>query len=366
MMRGGCFVGAAFLAFALVGCGPAESAKQPPRTAAQQTLPAQTANAGAVQRIVADLDPCAADGGAFEQKVCANRSLASLDSQIRATLASRAAAVSEAGAQLLVQNQERWREAQRIACGIANADAQPNAAQQICLENRFRARAQEAASAVQSAGGYTFQRVEAFAATPMPRQLAAMAGAAPATTTDIRFPRIDGPQTPQIQRFNALMAQRPQFRADQGANEVVRYEIAYAGPDLVSVRFNSSSDTPSTAQTSTNVKAVTVVMATGQALGAADVFRAGSGWEDFLTRRAIHDLAATYADYNFAPPERDVHETVTKPHLWLITEHALVLLFPPLSFGGSYDMGDTQVTIPWSELRRYLNPNAPSPIRPQA
>jgi hypothetical protein len=124
-----------------------------------------------------------------------------------------------------------------------------------------------------------------------------------------------------------------------------------------------SADTPGAAQTNSNVKAVNVVMATGQPLGAGDVFKPNSGWEDFLTQRAVADLAHQYADYNFTPPTQDVHETVTKPHLWLITQQGLVLLFPPLSFGGTYDMAGAQVTIPWSDLRPYLNPAAPAPIR---
>ena len=83
------------------------------------------------------------------------------------------------------------------------------------------------------------------------------------------------------------------------------------------------SDTPSTGQATTTVKAVNVLMSSGRALTAADVFRAGSGWEDFLTQRAVRDIAAQFHDYQFTPPERDVHETATQPHLWLITDHAL-------------------------------------------
>jgi hypothetical protein len=49
--------------------------------------------------------------------------------------------------------------------------------------------------------------------------------------------------------------------------------------------------------------------------------------------------------------------------LWLVTERGLVLLFPPLSFGGSHADGSVEVTIPWADLRQYLNPAAPAPIR---
>jgi len=61
-----------------------------------------------------------------------------------------------------------------------------------------------------------------------------------------------------------------------------------------------------------------------------------------------------------------VRESATKPHLWLITEAGLVILFPPYSFGGSHAMGGAEVAIPWKDLAPYLNPNAPRPIRAEA
>ena len=104
-------------------------------------------------------------------------------------------------------------------------------------------------------------------------------------------------------------------------------------------------------------------MVTGQPLTPADVFRPGSNWQDFLIRRAMRDLTAQFREYDFQPTESDVRDSAVKPQLWLITDRALVLLFPPYSFGGPHAMGGSEVTIPWSELRVYLNPNAPQPIR---
>ncbi|MEJ0058654.1 MAG: RsiV family protein [Terricaulis sp.] len=62
------------------------------------------------------------------------------------------------------------------------------------------------------------------------------------------------------------------------------------------------------------------------------------------------------------PRPTDVRENAIKPHLWLVTEGGLVLLFPPYSFGGPYALGGTaEVTIPWAELRTYLNPRRARP-----
>ena len=318
------------------------------------------------QRLAAALDPCAEGGDAFAHSVCANRTLAGIDGQIRETLVAEAAEVSAAGAEMLARNQQRWRTAQRIECGILEPDAQPDAEQLACLEGGFRSRAADAQNAVQAIGGYTFQRMELVDANPVTIEVAAASGlgeeAPAAIIRDIRFPRIDGEQTPEIQRFNALVAQQPQFGLEDATNEVVDYHIAYAGAEIISVRFDMSSDTLGAAHPSNSIKAVTVLMHTGQQLRETDVFRADTRWQDFIAARAVRELGRQFREYDFNPPERDVRESATKPHLWIVGESGLTLLFPPLSFGGSHADGDAQVRISWADLRPYLNPEAPAPI----
>jgi hypothetical protein len=346
-------LGACVALAALMSCGDSASGAKTEQSSAE--------------RVGAALDVCAEGSSDFAQNVCENTALAALDNQVRQTLVAESAAISDAGAQLLVQNQNRWREAARVSCGIIDAEATPDATQQRCLEGEYRARAQEASTAVQEAGGYVFQRMELVNATPVAAEIASTLGeSAPhAVERNIRFPRIDGPQTPEIRRFNELVAQQPQFGLEDATNETVDYVISYAGPELISVKFILSSDSLSAANATTTMKAVTVVMADGgRALAAADVFRADSGWEDFITGRAVQQIAREFPDYPNFPPRRDVYETATKPHLWLISERGLVLMFPPLSFGGSHADGGVEVTIPWADLRQYLNPAAPAPIRP--
>jgi hypothetical protein len=322
------------------------------------------------ERISAGLDVCAQERDPFARQVCENRSLVGLDNQVRETLVAEAAHVSDAGAELLVQNQQRWRAAQRVACGILDAETPPTPEQQSCLESEFRSRARDAVDAVQQIGPYTFQRMELVDATPVTAEIASAAGmgdeAPNAIVRDIRFPRIDGEQTPEIRRFNELVAQEPQFRLQDATNETVDYTIAFAGPELVSVRFVLSQDTLGAANVTNSTRAVTVLMTEGRALAASDVFTPGSRWENFITDRAVQQIGREFSDYTNFPPRRDVYETATKPHLWLITEAGLVLLFPPLSFGGSHADGGAEVTIPWADLRPYLNPAAPAPIRPSA
>lgn len=309
------------------------------------------------------LDVCGEGKGEFAAHVCASRELASLDSAVRDVLVAESANVSEAGAQLLVQNQRRWREAQRVSCGVADAAAALDDAQTECLENRMRARANEVQTAVQEVGGYVFQRMELVDAMPVAASIAAATGRdEPAVVRDIRFPRIDGPQTPEVQAFNDMVAQQPQFRLQDATNETVDYVIAYAGPDVISVRFVHTQDQLRAATPSSTLRSVNVVMQERRPLAENDVFRADSGWQRFITDRAVREISRQFSDYRDFPPPRDVYETATKPHLWLVNERGLTLLFPPLSFGGSHVDGAAEVLIPWADLGPYLNPQAPAPI----
>ncbi|HRO04159.1 MAG TPA: RsiV family protein, partial [Terricaulis sp.] len=264
-----------------------------------------------------------------------------------------------------IQNQARWREAARVSCGLLDAETAPTIEQQSCLETQFRQRLADAQSAVQEAGGFVFQRVELMEAAPAAAQIAEAAGMSDvAIVRDIRFPRIDGQQTPEIQRFNDIVARQPRHSLADATSEIVDYQIVFAGPELISVRFISSEDTLGAAHPNSSVNSVTVLMREGREITASDVFSAGSGWEDFLTTRSVEAITRQFAEYDFAPPERDVRETATKPHLWLVNEQGLTVLFPPYSFGGPYALGGTEVMIPWADLREFLNPAAPAPIRP--
>ena len=269
------------------------------------------------------------------------------------------------------ENQSRWREAQRIGCAIADARTALTPDQQRCLEGEFRARAQDVRTSVQQVGGYTFQRMELIDAAALTQGQIDSTGlgnnAPAATLRNIEFPRIDGTQTPAIRRFNDLVSQDPQSRLGDGTSETVTYEIGYAGPELISVRFTMSQDSLNQASSSSTLRAVNVVMSDGgRELTENDVFAPNSHWQDFLTDRAVAAIAKEYPDYNNFPPRRDVFDTATKPHLWLIKERELVLMFPTLSYGGSQSDPPVYVSIPWTALRPYLNPIAPLPIRPAA
>lgn len=314
----------------------------------------------------ANADPCAATTGFRALVVCRNPQLAELDGAVREQILAETAALTPEAAAAMNAEQDAWLEATRIGCGVPTPDTAPTPEQVDCISSALRDRAAAMASAVDQVGPFTFRRAEVVEADAVSASAAAASGlgddAPVAITRQISYPQLTG-DSPAIRRFNEIVRQEPRFSVQDQTSETVNYTIAYAGDEIISVRFDILHETLGAMHGAVEVEGVTVNMRTGERLTDADIFRPGSGWENFLTRRAVAALTRELGS-DFVPAEPDVRETVTKPPQWLVTEEALVILFPPLSFAGPQVDGGTQVAIPWNALRAYLNPDAPRPITP--
>lgn len=350
----------AVLALAAAGCG--RQAQSEGEQGAQPGAAPNVAGAPAAS-IEAQLDPCA-DKAGFAQKICQDPALAAAAGEIKTKLAEAAGAVSAEGDKLIVDGQKAWLETQAANCGVA-ANA-PDAAQ--CLKTALGERLEAAKTAVEQRGGFTFQRVEVNAAQPVTAEVAAASGlgdnAPPAVTRELRYPRIDGVATTAAQKFNAIMAKmgQPRFKLEDATTESSDYKITFASPKLVSVQFVTSDYNLGAAHPNNGMTAVTVLMDEGREITAEDIFKPGSGWELFLTRRSMRGLTKTFAEFGAGPPElTDVRDTATKAHNWTVTDDGLVVLFPPYSVG-PFALGGQDVKIPWKDLQPYVNPNAPPPI----
>ncbi len=303
-------------------------------------------------------DPCGPAQPEAPPGLCADPAIAPLNARLREALGAAAGQVSPKGAQILVANHKQWLDAQRLACGVPSAAKTLSADASSCLRRAFEERLGKAPLAVQKLGGFVVQRVEITASGAAE----ARSGAVDAASRTIAYPRIDG-DTPAIARFNAAVAQAPRFKPEDRTEESVAYSIAYAGPDLVSVKFDLFDFTAGAARPNQSVKAVTVLMRTGLKLAPEDVFRPGSGWEDALAAKAAPALAAALAEEGEETPvpEADLRTAATDPAHWLVREQGLTLLFPPGSVVSPL-LGPRDVTIPWPALREYLRPEAPAPI----
>jgi hypothetical protein len=347
---------AAALMLALVAsCGqkPGDKAGEGPGASAQAIVEAAA-------------DPCTSAQGGFAQAICGDPELAPLVGQIKSNLVEAASAISADGAQQMASGQTQWLESTRLACGVGDGKVPLTSEQENCLKTSLQSRAQAASAAVQKAGGYVFQTVEINRAVALPADVSAEFGdlGVFAVTKEIKFPRIEG-DTPQIKRFNELMEQRPQRGVQDQTSEVVDYKIAYAGPDLVSVRFQMMESSLGAAHPSDDEKVVTVVMATGEQLKESDIFSAPPArWRAELVRRARADLVKQMRERGGAEdlPQQELEDTAVKVKNWVVTEDALVILFPSESIGPRV-LGGFEVRIPWRDLAPLLNPAAPAPIK---
>ena len=299
--------------------------------------------------------------------LCQDEKLSGLYGRMKAELGAAAATVSAEGKKIIADNQAAWVEAQRLSCGVEKEAPSLTAEQQTCMESALTDRLNNAAEAVQKIGPFVFQRVEINKTTPVDKNstgVAMLGDDAPNTVTaDVDYPRIDG-DTPVAQKFNSLVAQAPRFKAEDNTEESVKYKIAYAGPDLISVRFDMYDNTIGTAHPNTGAKAINFNIKTLAPLKAEDVFKAGSGWEDFLAARAAASVTKTLKAMDETYPAiapAELRAAAADPANWAITDNALVLVFSEEAMG-SHAVGQQEASVPWADLKRFLSPTAPAPI----
>jgi Protein of unknown function (DUF3298) len=322
---------------------------------------AQAPSAPEAEASAGTIESCPAGSPAA---LCGDSALMPLHQEVKQRLTAAAEQLSTAGAKIVADNQKSWMEAQRVFCAVDPTAATLTADQETCLKSALSDRAKNAASSVEKVGAYVFQRVEANAAykvDPNAGGLNALPGGPEAVISQVSYPRLEG-DSPAIQAFNRLVAQKPKFTAADATEEQVNYKIAYAGPNLISVRFDKYNNTIGAAHPNTGVDAVNVNMKTGAALAAGDVF-AAAGWQDFLAKRAAAGVTKAIRAQDdtaraFAPA--DLKSAAIDPKNWVVTDSGLTLVFGEDTLG-AYALGTQEVTVPWADLKRYLKPDAPVP-----
>lgn len=311
---------------------------------------------------------CPGAEGPLAEFACQNAEMSEAAGDLLASAREARQRLSADGARIALENERRWIAAQRVLCK-ADAGGALNAEAVQCLKAAIAERAAKAKAEVQTLGGLTFQTVELVDALPVNQAEAAEIGlsevAPEAVLQAARFPRIDNPKrSAVIEKVNAALAQRlTGVSGPLPSEEQIDYQLAFAGEKLVSVRFDSYEFALGAAHPNSSARGVTLRMDTGEPIAPADVFKPSSGWETYLTRRAVRELTAAFEEMGAVAPESaDVRDTATKTHNWVIDEAGITLLFPPYSVG-PYALGGHEVKIPWADLKPYIAPDAPAPIR---
>lgn len=363
-------VAMACVSAALMGCSPTGSAPSAPQAKAGAAVAAANDPKAIVESAA---DPCLEAKGLFLTALCGHPELKDFTAQVKTTILSEGQSLDRQSAEVLRDGQKSWIAATRNYCNVDDAAGVLSPEQLQCVKSALQLRVRQAADMVQEKGGLQFLRVELNDASK-PVAAAASDGMSPgadlSVTKNVDYPQISG-DTPAARGFNALMRDavaqlRPPPNQDASqTSEAIDYDIAYAGPDLVSVVFTATQSTPGAMHSENATRVVNVLMASGKELTAADVFAPPeTRWSGVLVQKAMAGLRRQLRDLRGVEiSQDDVRDTVTKPHNWRVTDTALVLVIPPNSVGPS-TLGTIQVQAPWSELKALVREDAPAPIRP--
>lgn len=337
----------------------AGTAGQP--AASGQTLRGAEPSPQFIAQVRERFEPCS-DQALWPKALCAGAEIRKSADELALAMAQKAGELSPEGLTQLSADQAAWAKSELLAC---QSESDGNVVKVAsCMRASVADRLRDADQVVERLGGFTFQRRERIGIEPIDPAKTPQGwpeDAPKALSYRLSWPSIDAPANAAAQRFNSLAMQQRRFDAADLTEESTQYAISYAGKSLISVRFETYDYTPGSAHPNGGVRALNVLMNTGEPLKALDVFKAGSGWEDALADRAMAGLADAFADLGQEPPRDSVRAAAIRPEGWLINDSDLTILVSSDSLGGAYPIGPQEVKIPWDQLKRYLRPDAPEP-----
>lgn len=220
-----------------------------------------------------------------------------------------------------------------------------------------------APSTVSSAGSWLF-----LPAVPLLSVERLTGTIGPDGTFDMAFPSVDGDGV--APGVGARLRQpvehaRAMFAADLFEDESADVEpshlfgggiVSLLDTRVVSVEYDLTVEWGGAASGDQWVDAVVVDLADGGLLGPLDVFYDDSPWLETLARVATADLGARFGESVVWPDGLAVEESNFE-NLALSAE-GVVLLFDRYQVGPGV-LGAPRVTVPWSEIGEFVDPNGP-------
>jgi len=262
--------------------------------------------------------------------------------------------LSDPGKTILRSGQEQWLSVVKVLC-LDNKRAEGPTA---CLRRQYADRLDDLSSAAVSAGPFVFSRIDHYASTG--KQL--FTGTPLEQHTGL--PRIDHPLSPQAEQWNAAIVRMAATarsnwcfgEPDTPADHIVSFKIQSATPDFINVKMLHTALCGQAAG-SRNINNISYFLKpTLHRLSAADLFRPDTQWASFLADRAARVLNPD-GDTFF---NDGINKDVRDPTAWSFTTAGLVVSFNP-GDAGAMASGILDVTIPWTDLRRFVTATAPIP-----
>ena len=313
---------------------------------------------------------CAAASGPVARAVCADPALSAADERMASLYAERRAELSADGQRRLRQSQRSWERFVRTVCPQSGPIAAARRERpQDCLGRAYEARVADLQSTLQRIGPFRFLFLRGYGAAPDAREY--IFGSYPGfTVRTVSEPRIDGDGSPAAARWNAFIAKtariepsRPETDAPPRADRIEEIKIVFASRDLISARLIRVADVHGSTRPARSEAMLHYLFARARPMTPYDLFRPGSGWERVLAERSRAELEGTLGLEFRRGAIAIVEHTVRTPRSWTLEASGLTIRFPPEVLF-DYALEGPRVTIPWSELRRYLAAERAVPFPP--
>jgi hypothetical protein len=237
-------------------------------------------------------------------------------------------------------------------------DNKRNESPATCLRRRYADRLSDLRGAAVSIGPFVFSRNDHYASagkqtlTGMPLE------------QHTGLPRIDQPLSALANQWNAAIVRSAADAranwcfgdAETSGDQFVSFKVQLATSDFINVKMSHYERCGNAAGSEDMNNISYWLKPTLHRLTAADVFKPGSRWEAFLSDRASQVLSADGAVV-FGD---GISKGIRDPAAWSFTMAGLLVSFNP-GEAGAMASGILEVTIPWTDLHRFLAPGAPVP-----
>ncbi len=288
----------------------------------------------------------------FEKTVCADPKLSAQDSAVAQRYHAALPLLSEPGRMILRRGQDQWLEVVKVLCLGHKRNESPTS----CLRRQYTDRFEDLRSASMSVDPFMFSRIDHYTSigketnTGMPLE------------QHTGLPRIDYPVSTLARQWNAAIvraaatARANRCFGDPGdaSDQFVSFTVMSATPDFINVEMQHLEQCHGGAISEDTNNISYWLKPTLHRLKAEDVFKPGSGWETFLRDRASRAL-------NVDPFFADrVSKDVRDPTAWSFTKEGLLITFDP-GEADALESGIVKLTVPWTDLHRFLAPGAPIP-----
>lgn len=324
---------------------------------------------------------CAKAKSPQEKAICASPELSRADDQMavayRAVLTAAPSEIKED----VRSDQRAWLRFIALRCDAANSPS--SAILSGCLQVYYDWWTKQLRQMLYRKAGITFvQRTVALYAPPDPPPPGAHvrlgSGQPEYGTLDASWPQSNA-NTPEWIAWNQAIeaaAQKAtactygcqgepilQWKADPGVDSDISVSLGIIGKQLVTASIVNMWDGHG-AHPNSNTTEFNWLLEQERELRPEDVFLAGSGWdrametrcERVVSRQLIQESGAENAQFWLKDLPKKLHQIVAQPKSWRLDSSGIAIIFQPYEVA-CYACTPPPVTIPWSALKPYLNPD---------